>query len=146
MQYHGQRMVDTADMANEPPDEPHLSEEEEEAGRQRRENVRVSVQIPLTVTLDGHPTYRGRTRDMSATGVGFATRLPVETGDSGSLTVHFDEFDLEQKFVVRFVKPILAGRQVGVQFDELTADEREKLVKAVFAIQRQQLREKQRLI
>ena len=41
----------------------------------------------------------------------------------------FDGWTFQKAFIVRFVKPILAGSQVGVQFDELSQEEREKLVK-----------------
>jgi hypothetical protein len=81
----------------------------------------------------------GRTRDVSATGIGFSTRLPVELEQRGEVTVEFDGWRFTKAFIVRFVKPILAGSQVGVQFDELTQEEREKLVKQVFDVQRAQL-------
>lgn len=114
--------------------------DDDELGRQRRENVRVEVQLPLTIRIGGRETT-GRTRDMSATGVGFATREHVELNDRGEVTIEFDDWTFTKAFIVRFVKPILAGHQVGVQFDQLTADERERLVKLVFDVQRKQLQD-----
>lgn len=120
-------------------------DETPEQARQRRENVRVSVQLPITVQIDGREPVSGRSRDLSATGVGFATRLPIEVGDTGTVSVQFEGLEFTKRFVVRFMKLILAGRQIGAQFDDLSHDEREKLVKEVFAIQREQLRNQQRL-
>ncbi|MCW2950549.1 MAG: hypothetical protein JWN41_1562, partial [Thermoleophilia bacterium] len=45
----------------------------------------------------------------------------------------------------RFMKPILAGKVIGAQFERLSEEERERLVKQVFDVQRAQLRnDKQR--
>jgi hypothetical protein len=118
-----------------------VERELDDQGRQRRQNVRVMVQYPVTIRIAGHPNIKARTRDLSATGVGFATRLPLDVDAAGSVTVHFPDWSFEKEFVVRFVKPILAGRQIGAQFRELTEDEREKVVKEVFAVQRAQLQE-----
>jgi c-di-GMP-binding flagellar brake protein YcgR len=107
-------------------------------GRQRRQNVRVDVQLPITLRMHGRDAP-GRTRDVSATGIGFSTRLAVQLEDRGEVTVEFNGWRFTKAFIVRFVKPILAGCQVGVQFDELTQEEREKLVKQVFDVQRAQL-------
>ncbi|MEO6867654.1 MAG: PilZ domain-containing protein [Gaiellales bacterium] len=109
-----------------------------EAGRQRRQNVRVDVQLPITLHVGGRD-LPGRTRDVSATGIGFSTRLPIELEQRGEVTVEFADWRFRKAYIVRFVKPILAGCQVGVQFDELTPDERERLVKQVFDVQRLQL-------
>lgn len=114
-------------------------EEDDEAGRQRRQNVRVDVQLPIQLSMSGR-TAPGRTRDMSATGIGFSTRLPVEIDQRGEVTVTFEDWQINKSFTVRFVKPILAGYQVGAQFEDLTQDERERLVKEVFDVQRRQLR------
>lgn len=114
-------------------------EVEDEAGRTRRQNVRVSVKYPITVKIAGLPDYIGRTRDISATGVGFATRAPLEVDMEGTVSVEFPTWKLTKQFVVRFVRPILAGRQVGVQYSELTHDEHEQVVKEVFTVQREQL-------
>lgn len=111
---------------------------EDESGKQRRQNVRVDVQLPITLRMSGREAP-GRTRDVSATGIGFSTRLPVKLDQRGDVTVEFEGWRFDKSFVVRFVKPILAGYQVGVQFEELTQEEREKLVKQVFDVQRAQL-------
>lgn len=113
--------------------------DDDEEGRRRRQNVRVSVKYPITIHVSGHPGTKGRTRDLSATGVGFSTRLPLELEAKGIVTVHFPTWDFSKEFVVRFMRPILAGKQVGAQFSDLTEDEREKVVKEVFAVQRAQL-------
>lgn len=113
--------------------------DEDEEGRRRRQNVRVNVKYPITIHVSGHPGTKGRTRDLSATGVGFSTRLPLETEAKGVITVHFPTWDFSKEFVVRFIRPILAGRQVGAQYADLTEDERERVVKEVFAVQRAQL-------
>ncbi len=112
--------------------------EDDMAGRQRRQNVRVDVQLPIHVRMAGREAV-GRTRDVSATGIGFSTRLPVELDQRGEVTVEFDGWRFSKAFIIKFVKPILAGSQVGVQFDELTQEERERLVKQVFDVQRAQL-------
>lgn len=117
--------------------------QEDEAGRQRRQNVRVDVQLPITLRIAGREAP-ARTRDISATGIGFSTRLPVELDMRGDVTVEFDGWNFRKAFVIRFMKPILAGHQVGVQFEELTQEEREKLVKQVFDLQRAQLQTKRR--
>lgn len=114
------------------------SSSEDEAGRQRRQNVRVDVQLPITIKFAGREVP-GRTRDVSATGIGFSTRLPIGLDQRGEVVVEFDGWRFDKPFVVRFVKAILAGWQVGVQFDDLTQDERERLVKQVFDVQRAQL-------
>ena len=114
---------------------------EDDAGRQRRQNVRVEVQLPITMRMGGREAP-GRTRDVSATGIGFSTRLPVELDQRGEVTVDFEGWRFTKAFIIKFVKPILAGYQVGVQFDELTKEEREKLVKQVFDVQRAQLQSK----
>ena len=119
--------------------ERELEQRMEDDGRQRRQNVRVTVKMPITVQIPGYPDTSARSRDLSATGVGFATRLPLEIETRGSVTVHFPGWDFTKAFVVRFVKPILSGRQVGVQYDELSDDEHESVVKQVFAVQRSQL-------
>jgi len=118
-------------------------EEEAALGRQRRQNVRVDVQLPITIRMSGREAP-GRTRDVSATGIGFSTRLPVELDQRGEVTVEFDGWRFRKAFIVRFCKPILAGTQLGVQFDELTEEERERLVRQVFDIQRAQLRDQTR--
>jgi len=115
-----------------------LEEEDDTLGRQRRQNVRVDVQLPITIRIAGREAP-GRTRDMSATGIGFSTRIPVELDQRGEVTVEFDGWRFTKAFIIRFVKPILAGTQLGVQFDELTSEERERLVKQVFDVQRTQL-------
>lgn len=117
--------------------EPEL---EDEAGRARRQNVRVNVQLPLMLHMSGREAP-GRTTDVSATGIGFSTRLPVELEQRGEVTVEFEGWRFRKSFVVKFVKPILAGSKVGVQFEELTQDEGERLVKQVFDVQRAQLQE-----
>jgi hypothetical protein len=116
-----------------------MAEIMDKEGRQRRQNVRVMVQYPITVRVEGHPDTPARSRDLSATGIGFATRLPLELEVAGTVTVHFPEWNFTKEFVTRFVKPILAGRQVGVQFSELSDEEHERVVKEVFAVQRSQL-------
>ncbi|MCW2921909.1 MAG: PilZ domain [Thermoleophilia bacterium] len=116
---------------------------EDPAGRQRRQNVRVDVQLPIMLRMAGREAP-GRTRDVSATGIGFSTRLPVELDQRGEVTVEFDGWRFAKAFIVKFVKPILAGSQVGVQFDELTQEERERLVKQVFDVQRAQLQDQRR--
>lgn len=131
--------MDTADDADPETDVSDESPPEEDpAGRQRRQNVRVDVQLPISLRLAGRDAM-GRTRDVSATGIGFSTRLPVELDQRGEVTVEFDGWRFSKAFIVKFVKPILAGSQVGVQFDELTQEERERLVKQVFDVQRSQL-------
>ncbi len=117
--------------------------EDDQLGRQRRQNVRVDVQLPITLRLSGREAP-GRTRDVSATGVGFSTRLPVELDQRGEVTVEFSDWRFTKAFIVKFAKPILAGSQVGVQFDELTQEERERLVKQVFDVQRSQLQDQKR--
>ncbi|MBC7462281.1 MAG: PilZ domain-containing protein [Thermoleophilia bacterium] len=115
-----------------------LDEEDEALGRQRRENVRVDVQIPLMIRMSGRDAP-GRTRDVSATGVGFSTRLPVEMDQRGEVTIEFGDWNFTKAVVIRFIKPILAGSLIGAQFERLTDDERERLVKRVFDVQRSQL-------
>ncbi len=117
--------------------------DEDPAGRQRRQNVRVDVQLPIMLRMAGREAL-GRTRDVSATGIGFSTRLPVELDQRGEVTVEFDGWRFTKAFIVKFAKPILAGSQVGVQFDELTQEERERLVKQVFDVQRSQLQDQRR--
>ncbi len=111
---------------------------DDEEGRQRRQNVRVNVQLPIIVRLAGRESI-GRTRNVSAAGMAFSTRLPVELDQRGEVTVEFDDWRFQKAFIIKFIKPILVGSQVGVQFEELTADERERLVKQVFDVQRAQL-------
>jgi c-di-GMP-binding flagellar brake protein YcgR len=120
-------------------------QEDEALGRQRRQNVRVDVHIPLTIRMSGRDAP-GRTRDVSATGVGFSTRLPVEMDQRGEVTIEFDDgWNFTKAVVIRFIKPILAGNVIGAQFEKLSADERERLVKQVFDVQRRQLKtDKQR--
>ncbi|MCW2925767.1 MAG: PilZ domain [Thermoleophilia bacterium] len=113
---------------------------DDEIGRQRRQNVRVEVQLPITLYIKGREAP-GRTRDVSATGIGFSTRLPIGIDERGEVLVEFDGWRFRKAFIVRFARPILAGAQVGVQFDELTQEEREKLVKQVFDVQRAQLQD-----
>ncbi len=108
---------------------------------QRRDNVRISVRYPIVVHVQGHPRFEGRCRDISATGVGFTTRLPVEVGESGRLTVSFPTWELEAAFVVRFSAPILAGRRIGAEYVDLGDDLSEKVAREVFALQRQHLQE-----
>lgn len=116
------------------------AEIDDEIGRQKRQNVRVSVQLPISLRLGGREAP-GRTRDVSATGIGFSTRLPIELEQRGEVTVEFTDWRFHKAFIVKFVKPILAGCTVGVQFDELTQEERERLVKQVFDLQRAQLQD-----
>ncbi|MCW2974490.1 MAG: PilZ domain, partial [Thermoleophilia bacterium] len=116
-----------------------LDQEDEALGRQRRENVRVHVQIPLTIRMSGRDAP-GRTRDVSATGVGFSTRLPVEMDQRGEVTIEFGDWNFTKAVVIRFIKPILAGNVIGAQFEKLSDDERERLVKRVFDVQRDQLK------
>jgi hypothetical protein len=115
-----------------------LDAEDDTLGRQRRQNVRVEVQLPITLYLAGR-VAPGRTRDISATGIGFSTRLPIDIDQRGDVLVEFEGWRFRKSFIVKFAKPILAGSQVGVQFEELTQEEREKLVKQVFDVQRSQL-------
>lgn len=112
--------------------------EDDEMGRQKRQNVRVDVQYPIVLRLDGRESL-SRTRDLSATGVGFSTRFPIDRDQGGEVTIDFPDWKFTKRFVARFIKPILAGWQVGAQFDDLTVEERERLVKEVFNVQRSQL-------
>ncbi|MCW2960161.1 MAG: PilZ domain [Thermoleophilia bacterium] len=109
-------------------------------GRQRRQNVRVDVQLPITLRIAGRESA-ARSRDVSATGVGFSTRLPLEMNQRGEVTIDFGNWRFTKPFAVKFMKPILAGAQVGAQFEELSPEERESLVKQVFDVQRSQLRQ-----
>lgn len=118
-------------------------DDDDELGRQRRQNVRVDVQLPMVLHMAGREAP-GRTRDVSATGIGFSTRLPIELEQRGEVVVEFDGWRFRKAFIVKFVKPILAGSQVGVQFEELTQEERERLVKQVFDVQRAQLQHTRR--
>ena len=70
---------------------------------------------------------------------GRRSRCAYSATPTGEVTVEFSGWRFRKAFIVRFIKPILAGSQVGVQFDELTQEEREKLVKQVFDVQRAQL-------
>lgn len=112
---------------------------DDEVGRQKRENVRVDVQLPLIVRMHGRE-IPARTRDVSATGIGFSTRLPVELEQHADVSIDFEDWTFDKRVTIRFIKPLLAGSMVGAQFDELTEDERERLVKQVFDVQRAQLR------
>jgi hypothetical protein len=132
---------DNAEMERLEQERREQQEMEEELGRQRRQNVRVTVQYPVTINATGHPSTPARTRDISATGIGFATRLSMEPNSAGTITVQFPDWTFTKEFVVRFAKPIIAGTQVGAEYVELTADERERLVKEVFAVQRQQIQQ-----
>jgi hypothetical protein len=120
------------------------SEEDESLGRARRQNVRVDVQLPISIRIAGREAP-ARSRDVSATGLGFSTRLPLELNQHGEVTIEFPDWAFTKSFTVRFLKPILAGCQIGAQFDELTEDERERLVKQVFDVQRAQLQEQRRV-
>ncbi len=122
--------------SDNPPDA--IDDVEDEIGRTKRQNVRVDVQLPIVLSLAGRE-MPARTRDVSATGIGFSTRLPVEIDQRGEVVVEFSDWRFRKAFIVKFVKPILAGSVVGVQFDELTQEERERLVKQVFDVQRAQL-------
>lgn len=126
-----------------PADDPDVDPVDDELGRQKRQNVRVSVQLPITLSMGGREAP-GRTRDVSATGIGFSTRMPVEIDQRGEVVVEFSDWRFRKAFIVKFVKPILAGSQVGVQLDELTQEERERLVKQVFDVQRAQLQDSKR--
>lgn len=119
-----------------------IDAEDDADGRQRRQNVRVHVQLPLTVRMSGREA-KARTRDVSATGIGFSTRLPIEINQRGEVIIEFDGWHFCKGCIVRFAKPIIAGCQVGVQFEELSEEERERLVKQVFDVQRAQLQQKQ---
>ncbi|MCW2955587.1 MAG: PilZ domain [Thermoleophilia bacterium] len=116
-----------------------VDHEDELLGRQRRQNVRVDVQLPITLRIAGREAP-GRSRDVSATGVGFSTRIPLEMDQRGEVTIDFGDWRFTKPFAVKFMKPILAGVQVGAQFEELSPEERESLVKQVFDVQRSQLR------
>jgi hypothetical protein len=113
---------------------------EAEAARQRRENVRINIRCPVTIRIDGHEPMRSRARDMSATGVGFSTRLPLDIDSVGRVTIHFDGWTFSKEFVVRFCRPIIAGKHIGAEFNQLTQDEHERIVKQVFSVQREELR------
>jgi c-di-GMP-binding flagellar brake protein YcgR len=132
---------DTASSEDTTSDEP-VFEIDEETGRLKRENVRIDVKLPITVSFEDGPTVETRTRDVSATGLGFATRVPLAIEQRGAVTLQFSDWQFAKDFTVRYVKPILAGNQVGVQFDDLRDDEYSKLVKEVFAIQRLQAQSK----
>lgn len=112
---------------------------------QRRENVRVAAQFPITLRLEGYPEMTGKTRDLSAEGCAFATRLPLDREDRAEMTIHFQDWSFTKGVVVKFVRPILAGRHIGVQFDGLTPDERETIVKEVFSAQRELLHNQRRI-
>lgn len=109
-------------------------------GIQRRENVRVNIKIPVTIQIPGFAPVLNRTRDLSATGVGFATRLPLEVDMRGRVTIPFGTWTFTSGFIVRFCRPILAGKQVGAEFEDLTDENYRELVKEVFAVQRGQLK------
>ncbi len=109
-------------------------------GIQRRENVRVNIKIPVTIQIPGYAPVLNRTRDLSATGFGFATRLPLEVDMRGRVTIPFSSWTFTSGFIVRFCRPILAGKQVGAEFEDLTEDSYRELVKEVFAVQRGQMK------
>lgn len=147
-----QQVIDNADdeLVGGPEDAPEgeLTEQEAEAeklARQKRENVRVDVQLPLVVRMHGRE-IPARTRDVSATGIGFSTRLPVELDQQVEVEINFEGWTFVKQIVIRFMKPLLAGTMVGGQFDALTEEERERLVKTVFDVQREQLRAGRRAV
>ena len=120
-----------------------IERESDEAGRRQRQNVRVEVKYPVHIAVPAGDADT-RTRDLSATGCGFSTRLPVELEQEGTVTIEFPAWRFTKAFVIRFVKPIIAGYKVGTQFIDLTEEERERLVKEVFDVQREQLRAKRK--
>jgi hypothetical protein len=119
--------------------------EEEKLARQKRENVRVDVQLPLVIRMQGRE-IQARTRDVSATGIGFSTRLPIELEQQVEVEIKFDGWTFVKQIVIRFMKPLLAGTMCGGQFDALSEEERERLVKQVFDVQREQLRAGRRAV
>lgn len=102
---------------------------------QKREDVRVNVHLPLQLRVSGYPAQDIRTRDLSGTGVGFATRLPVEMNQRASVTIMFDGWEFRSDVEIKFVKPIIAGVQVGAQFVDLVESDYERIVKIVFEYQ-----------
>ncbi len=113
----------------------------EEQGRVARRDVRVDVRFPMRLRIDGMgPPAPGRTRDLSATGFGFSTRFDLEKEVTGKVTLELPEWTFQKEFIVRFLKPIVAGSRVGAQFVDLTDDERDRLARVVFNVQREQLR------
>lgn len=108
---------------------------------QRRDNVRVDVTLGCEVKIARTSLTKVTLVDLSGTGCGIRTWLPIEEGSSGRIIIPFDTWTLDAPFTARFVRNDPgAGAYVGVQFDLLTKSEVEHIVREVFTELRRQLR------
>ncbi len=115
---------------------------------QRREDVRVPLVLDAVVELDDEQLVRCSTVDLSAGGIALTWDLSVPTPESGSeVRVRFATEHHSHDLLLLVVgttthtpasraAPVVRGRFLGI-----TAAERDRLVAAVFAAQREQMRQ-----
>lgn len=124
-------------MPDQPPREDDLPE-------QRRHHVRVDLLRRCAVALPRSGQVAAELVDLSGTGCGFLTRATPVVGDAGRVRIQFEDWTFDAPFEVRFVRPPRAdepGRTyVGVQFQSLSEQEIDDVVREVFATMRRQLR------
>lgn len=110
------------------------------SGSQRREHVRVDLSRRCAVRMAGHGTVAAELVDLSGTGCAFVMGHSVESGDRGTITISFDDWTLEARIIVRFVKSQPGGFRIGVAFESVLRSEVDRIVREVFTALRLQLR------
>ena len=99
---------------------------------ERRNDQRVSVSLPVTYQLLGAPTrspYTGRVVDISAGGLRLICDRPVELGERVDVAVNLPARTIPYQLPGRvvWVKPASSGSECGVQFLDLSPDQRYEL-------------------
>ena len=107
---------------------------------QRRSHVRVEMERSIRVRGLGHAAEDASLMDLSGTGCGFRTTLPLEEGTKAFVTIAFEGWLLDCPVRCRFVRIDGRSRYVGAEFEGLTKGEVEQVVKEVFVEQRRQLK------
>jgi c-di-GMP-binding flagellar brake protein YcgR len=111
-----------------------------DAEGQRRGHVRAELSRQCAVRMQGQRSTPAELVDLSGTGCAFVLGPMVEEGDTGTITISFDDWTLEAGFEVRFVRSEARGFRVGAVFTSLLPTEVDRIVREVFVQLRNQLR------
>lgn len=107
---------------------------------QRREHVRVPVDMTCPLMVPATGTVEARIIDISGGGCAIVTPFRLNEGKHCFLEIPFEAWTFEVEVAVRFSRNVPAGWLSGVMFFDIGKTLTEKIVREVFALQRYQLK------
>lgn len=113
---------------------------EETPQPQRRNAFRVDLLQHVQLRMRNSEPSTVDLTDLSGTGCSFVMRAPLELGAAGALTLALDDGALPLDIEVRSCREDDRRFIVGVEFVDISTPDSDRIVKAVFARQRLQLK------